>query len=169
VLIALGAAAVAYWQAGVTVASESWGLQPVVVVYESYAMPNDPVGSAPLVSQVYLVNEGPGTAFNVSFGIEVGDFCCAYRPRGSTLEGKGDFPRVVRGGGGRAPEDEGWYSVEVPSSLREQIKARFYWCEYSDALGRIWRTRNWWDPGTGLAIDSLRRRERRKVRACDEG
>jgi hypothetical protein len=171
-LIALSAAAVALWQARVTVASESWRLQPVVVVYESAAMPDDPASEEPLVSMVYLSNDGPGTAFNVTFGIKVGDHRDAYRPRASTLDRTGDFPRVIPGGG-RAPLDEhDSYEIEVPPRLRSQIEARFYWCEYEDAIGRSWRTRNWWDADDGLSIDLLggggwRRRLRAARRKAD--
>jgi hypothetical protein len=163
-LIAVASAAVSVWQARITVASESWGLQPVVVVYESHGMQDDPKRAEPLSAEVFLLNDGPGTAFNVEFGIEVGDYRRVYRPRESTLNRKGDFPRVIRGGG-RAPEDEAEsYAIEVPTDLGSRIDRRVYWCEFDDALKRSWRTCNWWDATRGLTIDSLSKRQRRRSR-----
>lgn len=73
VAIALGGVAVAFWQARVNVVSERWGLQPIVVVYENRAMDDDPTAPDTLCSEVFLVNEGPGTALNVRFGIGLDD------------------------------------------------------------------------------------------------
>ena len=167
-VVALAGAGFAYWQARTAARGEAWRRQPVVVVYESRAASvneRDEVAT----SEVFLVNEGPGTAFNIRFGVEIDDYYCSYAPKESNEAGKGELPRVL-GSGLRAPEDDkrsyviGFHRSQGGSN--RNLDDRAYWCEYDNAFGESWQTRNWWRFEKGLEVQPLDRR--RSGEPCPE-
>lgn len=168
-LVALVGAGVAFRQAQVVIRGERWRLQPVVVVYESRAPALDrlPAGADPIACEVFLVNEGPGPAFDVRFGIEVGEYRCYYKPAESHELGKGELPRVM-GGGGRAPAGGASYRIGVPRSVLERFEERAYWCTFENAYGERHATRNWWRYESGLQLPKAEAVPDEGLDACAE-
>jgi hypothetical protein len=154
VAIALAGVFIAFWQTRTTVRFESAGLQPVVVAYEDAAASLS-ADRSEVTAEVFLRNHGPAPAFDVSFGVAIGDYSCCYKPAPSTLLGRGELPRVIESGS-RAPLDPlGTYHVEISPEAAtgdQELEARRYWCEYENALGERWRTENHWHYEGGLSM-----------------
>jgi hypothetical protein len=94
--------------------------------------------------QVFLTNEGSGTAFNVRFGVKLDGREYAV--------GGGRGHRFVVAPGSRVPE-EGHFEVEVHVSAfvvstkgRGVYARRQYWARYENAFGKVWQTTNPADP-----------------------
>jgi hypothetical protein len=88
VAVALTGVLIAFWQTRTTVRTESAGLQPVVVVYEEVAA-SFSADRVRIEAQVFLHNHGPAGAFDVRFGVAIGEYRCSYRPSPSNVLGEG--------------------------------------------------------------------------------
>jgi hypothetical protein len=154
VAVALTGVFIAFWQTRATQRTEGAGLQPVVVVYESTAA-SFSANRSKIAAEVFLHNHGPAPAFDVKFGVAIGNYWCCYRPSPSTLLGRGELPRVIETGT-RAPLDPAeTYHIEIsPEAAKdnEHLEVRRYWCEYENALGERWRTENHWRYEGGLDV-----------------
>jgi hypothetical protein len=158
VIAAVAAAAsttIAAWQGLLLKRSEQNRTQPIVVAYER----DEPTQEGPdVVFAVSLANEGAGPAFNVRFGIRLGDSEHSYIPRAAGAGGAGDVPRAL-GPGRTLPDGADRYRLIVPGigrgGAQTVLERRVYWCRYENAFGDSWETRNAWRPEEELRIRSL--------------
>jgi hypothetical protein len=162
-LVVAGTAAVAAalstglaaWQGFMMKASERNRTQPVVVVYER-ALPK-PQGGDQVLLTFWVTNEGVGSAFNIRFGIAIGNRSASYVPQPSGVHGVGDVPRALAPGG-RLPDGGRDYELAVPASFlgdESERPRRVYWCRYENAFGHTWESRNPWQPEEELTIRRL--------------
>jgi hypothetical protein len=110
------------------------------------------------LSSVSLANEGAGPAFNVRFGIAVGNVEVAYVARPAGAQGAGDVPRAL-GPGRTLPEGAGGYSLALAEQVVEKresaLDTRVYWCRYENSFGDTWETRNAWRAEEELEIRAV--------------
>lgn len=131
--------------------------QPVVIAHEASAPALDDRGGWYAV--VNLTNEGTGSAFNVTFGIELRGVRFPFRMDRDD-RGRGDRRTVVRTG-----EDTEQFPIRMTSVEMFDVAAlklgsgdmdatRIYWAQYENAEGKTWETRN---PGNRSAKLDIRR------------
>jgi hypothetical protein len=129
--------------------------QPIVIAHERDSWTIASGGQ--WAAEVYLTNDGGGSAFNVRFGVEFRGVRFPYRwssrePRG------GSRTRVVRKDEAGAAEREiSRISIEPTelwggSGLKQLHLERVYWCRYENATGATWETRNPADRSAHLQI-----------------
>lgn len=140
--IATAAVLVATWQGWMMRRSEQLRTQPIVVVAEQAHPKPGSQDSGPSV-ELFLRNDGAGSAFAVTFGIlekEMRHRCPAPE---SGPASPGALPRVLASGT-RAPAGSGFFHYELPFDpyVDGELSERVYWCRFRNAFGHEWETRN---------------------------
>jgi hypothetical protein len=154
----IGAVLTGAWQVIVAIVNDRKRSQPVVIAHDAGARQFGNRGNANTVLPTYLTNDGGGNAFNVRFGIDFDGvrYAWKYAPEDSDA---GSYQRVVRAGA-RLPEGGETFRIEIPWEKfvigRDTDARRVYWCQYENAFGKTWETRNPVDRSSGLDIRRVR-------------
>jgi hypothetical protein len=140
--IALASLLVATWQTWMLGRSEQLRTQPIVLVGEA-SQPRASQGDDPSTVELFVRNDGTGSAFGVTFGVLADERHDRCRPSESGPKGPGNLPRVL-GAGARAPAPPGSFLCELPFDpfASGELAERVYWCRFKNAFGREWETRN---------------------------
>jgi hypothetical protein len=171
----IGAVLTGAWQVIVAIVNERKRSQPVVIAHDAGARQFGNPGNPNTLLPTYLTNDGGGNAFNVRFGIDFDGvrYAWKYAPEDSDV---GSYQRVVHAGG-RLPEGGETFRIEIPWEKfvigRDTDVRRVYWCQYENAYGKTWETRNPVDRSSGLDIRRvrflrlrMRLQERRRTRTA---
>jgi hypothetical protein len=171
----IGAVLTGAWQVIVAIVNERKRSQPVVIAHDAGARQFGNPGTPNTLLPTYLTNDGGGNAFNVRFGIDFDGvrYAWKYAPEDSDA---GSYQRVVHAGA-RLPEGGETFRIEIPWEKfvigRDTDARRVYWCQYENAYGKTWETRNPVDRSSGLDIRRvrflrlrMRLQERRRTRTA---
>lgn len=111
--------------------------RPVVIVHEAQRRT---VKDRKWVASVYLTNESAATAFNIRFGITVGDSELPWKDQATDS----DASRLnVLAAGARFPEGSGAVEIVMPDAIVFSMGGdpdahRRYWARYSSPAGEQW-------------------------------
>lgn len=148
---AIGAAGVAIGAIGAALTIRAHRLErrrarPVVICHEVRKRHFiDGLAASGQAASVYLTNESSASAFNIRFGIYVGDVPVGWR---RDMEDKKPSRINVLPPGGRWPEQES-VEVVIPDNVimsgdlgRDPDEGRRYWAIYQSPVGDWWATSN---------------------------